>query len=552
MPSPSGPWPIIRRVLASRSLRRVLPAYLLFNAAEYGTWVAMLLYAHERTGPASVGLVALVQLVPAAIVAPAAAGLGDRFPRERILAAGYLVQAVAVLATSAAMAAAAPVLVVYGVAAAAASSFVVTRPTQSALLPALARTPDELSAGNATVGVVEGAGVLLGPLVAAAILAGSTPAAVFLVGGGGLIVAAVSTFGLRPIGGLAAIADDGEGAGGAGMAGSPDDGLLAGLSMVVGDRDARLVVGLLTACFLMIGSADVLFVLLALDRLGIGDSGAGVLAAALGAGSVVGGGLAFGLIGRQRVAVVAIGGSLAWAAALATVGLTASAIVAPWLIVVGGAGLAIVNIAGRTLLQRSIRDEILARVFGLQEGLAMAGLALGSILVPVAVGAFGLVGATVALAVAMPVFVAIVWPALTDLDRRALVPVAQLALFRRTPVFGALPGPQLEAIARRATWLTVPAGTTVIREGDAGDRFYVLADGELEVSRAGRPIRSLTAAGEGFGEIALLRGVPRTATVTTTADSTLLAIDRAPFLAAITGHPDAFAAAHREAARRSM
>lgn len=552
MPNPDGPWRIIGRVLASRSLRRVLPAYLLFNAAEYGTWVAMLLYAHERTGPASVGLVALAQLIPAAIVAPAAAGLGDRYPRERILAAGYVVQAVAVLATSAAMAVTAPALLVYGFAAVAASSFVVTRPTQSALLPALARTPDELTAGNATVGVVEGAGILLGPLTAAAILTTSTPATVFLVGGGGLIVAAVLTLGLRPVGGLAAIAEPADVTAVAGPADARDGGPLAGLAMVVGDRDARLVVGLLTGCFVMIGAADVLFVLLALDRLAIGESGAGLLTAALGAGSMVGGGLAFGLIGQRRLAVVAIAGSVAWGAALAAVGLTASAIVAPWLIVIGGAGLAIVNIAGRTLLQRSIRDDILARVFGLQEGLAMVGLAVGSVLVPVTVGALGLVEATVALAAAMPAFVLIVWPALTDLDRRAVVPVAQLALVRRTPVFRALPGPQLEAIARRATWLTVPAGTAVIREGDDGDRFYILADGALDVTRGARLLRSLSLAGDGFGEIALLRGVPRTATVTATTDSTLLAIDRAPFLAAITGHPDAFAAAHQEAAARSL
>ena len=182
----------------------------------------------------------------------------------------------------------------------------------------------------------------------------------------------------------------------------------------------------------------------------------------------------------------------------------------------------------------------------------MAGLAVGSVLVPVTVGALGLVEATVALAAAMPAFVLIVWPALTDLDRRAVVPVAQLALVRRTPVFRALPGPQLEAIARRATWLTVPAGTAVIREGDDGDRFYILADGALDVTRGARLLRSLSLAGDGFGEIALLRGVPRTATVTATTDSTLLAIDRAPFLAAITGHPDAFAAAHQEAAARSL
>lgn len=546
MPTSDSPWAVLRRVLANRALRRVLPAYLLFNAAEFGTWVSILLYAYDRTGAASVGVVALVQLVPAAIVAPAAAGLGDRFPRERVLAAGYLFQALAILATAAAMHAELPVVVVYGVAAVAASSFVVTRPTQSALLPSLANTPDELTAGNAAVGVMEGAGVLFGPLVAAAVLTGSTPAMVFLIAGAALVVAAGLTLGLRPTGGLAAIAvsDD---------AGDADDGgFLGGIAIVARDRDARLIVGLLTAGFLMIGSADVLFVLLAMDLLGIGEPGAGVLAAALGAGTMAGGALAFGLIGQRRLATVAAGGALAWGLGIALVGLTASAVLAPVLIVAGGAGLTVVNIAGRTLLQRSIRDEVLSRVFGLQEGLAMAGLAAGSILVPFVVGAVGLVGTTIVVAATMPAIVAIVWRGLSDLDRRAVVPVAQLALLRRTSLFRPLPAPQLEAVARRATWLTIPAGTAVIREGDPGDRFYVLASGSLDVVRDGRPLRTVTQIGDGFGEIALLRGVPRTATVTTMAETTLLAIDRAPFLAAVTGHPDAFAAAEREVAGRLM
>jgi CRP-like cAMP-binding protein len=148
--------------------------------------------------------------------------------------------------------------------------------------------------------------------------------------------------------------------------------------------------------------------------------------------------------------------------------------------------------------------------------------------------------------------VLLAWRRLTDLDRRSVVPTRALALLRRTAVFAPLPSPQLEAVARRAVWTTVPAGTVVIREGDAGDRFFVLAGGGVRVDRGGLELRTIEAPGEGFGEIALLRGVPRTATVTALVDSELLAIDRAAFLAAVTGHPDAFAAAEREAAARRL
>ena len=117
----TDPLAVVRRILASPDLRRVFLAALAFAAAEYGTWVAILLYAFERTGAASVGFVAVLQLVPAALVAPPAAGLGDRFPRQRVLTGGYLIQAVAMLVTATAMLTDAPIAVIYAAATVAAS-----------------------------------------------------------------------------------------------------------------------------------------------------------------------------------------------------------------------------------------------------------------------------------------------------------------------------------------------------------------------------------------------------------------------------------------------
>ncbi|MEA2285873.1 MAG: hypothetical protein QOJ21_1916 [Solirubrobacteraceae bacterium] len=535
----------MRRVLANPDLRRVLPAYLAFNAAEFGTWVAILLYAYEQTGPASVGLVALLQLVPAALAAPAAAALGDRFPRQRVLAIGYVAQSVAMLATATAMLMGLPVVIAYLAAAAAATSLVVTRPTQSAMLPSLARTPDELTAFNGAAAVVEGGGLLLGPLAAAAVLAVSTPATVFLLGAVALALAAAATLGVRRTD------DDLDRLDEAGAPAAADGGLLEGLRTVAADPDASLIVAMLTARMLMIGAADVLFVLLALDLLGIGESGAGILSAALGAGAIGAGALTFALVGRSRLAAVAAGGALVWGSALALIGVTATAWLAPLLVVAGGAGLAIVDIAGRTMLQRSVRDDVLSRVFGLQEGLAMAGLAVGSVLVPILVELTGLVGAVVLIAAVLPAAVLMTWGRLARLDRRTVVPIREIALLRASALFRPLPAPQLEAVARRSTWLTVPAETVVIREGEVGDRFYVVAAGGVRVEVGGRHLRDIAIPGAGFGEIALLRDVPRTATVTTTRETVLLAIDRAPFLAAVTGHPEAFAAAEREVAERA-
>ena len=189
---------IAGRIIRSRDLRRIFGAFLLFNMAEFGTWVAVLLYAYDRTGPASVGVVALIQLVPAALAAPPAAALGDRFPRHRVLFGGYVVQAVATGLTAVAMATDAPVGLVYLAAAFAAATVVVARPTQSAMLPSLSQTPEELTAANGAAGVVEGTGVLLGPLLAALVLTGATPALVFGLAAVGLGIAAVLVLGVRP------------------------------------------------------------------------------------------------------------------------------------------------------------------------------------------------------------------------------------------------------------------------------------------------------------------------------------------------------------------
>ena len=154
---------------------------------------------------------------------------------------------------------------------------------------------------------------------------------------------------------------------------------------------------------------------------------------------MLGGAGTFTIVGRPRLAAVAAAGAL-WGAAIATVGLVPSAFLAPLLVIVGGAGLAIVDICGRTMLQRSVRDEILARVFGLQEGLGMAGLAAGSILVPILVGVFGLVGAVVAVGALLPVFVALRWPRLSDLERGAGVPAREISLLRAGTIFRSAAG----------------------------------------------------------------------------------------------------------------
>jgi hypothetical protein len=466
--------------------------------------------------------VAVLQLVPAALVAPLAAGLADRRAPSRVLAGGYLVQVIGMLATGTAIAAdVAPAA--YGAAVVASVAVATTRPAQAVVVPALVRSAEELTAANAVTGWVESIGAVASSLGTGILLAVAGPGWVFAAAGlAGLVSVGLAgtVRGVRP-----PVGDDGAG---------DLAQLLAGLRVVVGQPVPRLLTGLLTAQWVLVGALDLLFVVLAVDVLHRGQGWVGYLNTAYCAGGVVAGAAGMVLVGRRLGppilgAVLLVGSGLGLTALLTSVPATLVLLAA-----VGG-GRALFAVATRSLLQRAVPADVVGRVFGAAEGLAMAGLAVGSLLVPLLVAVGGPVAAVLGTAALLPVIGLVRGRGLLALDAAADVPVVDIALLRSLRVFRFLPGPELEGLARSVRRRELRPGEVLIREGDEGDRFYAVVDGGLDVTvhgvTAGWMVR-----GDGLGEIALLRRVPRTATVTAAVPSTVLALDREDFLAAVTGH----------------
>jgi MFS family permease len=519
-------------VFRNEDLRRLELAWGGSIIGQWGYEVALAVFAYRAGGVAAVGLVGLVRLLPAAVVAPFAALLGDRFPRKRVMVAADLVRTCAMGGAAAAVFAGAPAATVYALAVVTALTSTAFQPAQAALLPALARSPEELTAANATSTTLESVGFFVGPALGGLLLAVTSVGAVFSVTAGLFLWSALVLGRMRAESGGGAVVE----------AESIVREALAGFRAIAGQSRLRLLVGLYGAQTLAAGVLRVLLVVTALRILDLGASGVGFLNSAVGVGALAGMLAVLAVIGTRRLAGVFQLGIVLWGVPLALLGIWPSVAAALLLFGVLGIGNTLVDVAGLTLVQRTAPEEVRARVFGVLESVLLATIGIGAILAPVLTAAFGPRGALIAAGGGLAALALPFWRPLARLDAATAAPGPELGLLRAIPIFAPLPPVTLEQLVSRLSRVRVAAGDDVFRRGDAGDSFYVIGEGEAEVALDGRPPKTLGRGGY-FGEIALLRDVPRTATVTARTDLDLYALERDDFLAAVTGHaPSAEAA----------
>ena len=530
---------MLRVVFGPRQLRRVELAFAAFCAAEWAIWIALLVYAFERSGTTTASLIAAALLVPATAFAPFGSVLGDRYRPGRVLLWAFVVQAAGMgIAGGILLSEGSPPLA-YAAFACVVAAMTVTRPTMSALTPTLARRPEELTAINAVSSWVESISIFVAPALAGVLLAVSSPGVVFLVMG--FIVAVGAALVARVPGPMPA------GQGEVREAAHRD--IARAMSAVHREPSARVLVALLAADFFALGALEVLYPPIAVDVLGQDSSWAGYLNAAFGAGAALAIVVTARLVGRTRLMPSVLLGLSLYAGAFIVLAAYQTLPLAVVLLMFAGLGRAILGVGTRTLLQRVAQPDMLARVFGVVEAISMGALALGSLGVAVLVAIGGVPLALVGIGCVIPLAVLAGGRSLFDVDRRADVPIVEIGLLRSLDLFAPLPADKLEVLARALERRETHSGDTIIREGEAGDCFYVVAAGEVAVTSNGTALRTLQR-GDGFGEIALLHAVPRTATCTASTDGTLFSLRRDHFLGALSGHPRSASGAQQLAASR--
>ena len=518
-------------VMRSRNLRRLQLGWASYFLVDGISMVGLSVWAFRHGGTPAVGLVGLARLLPGAIALPFGAWAADRYSRRRVVSVVFLALTAVQAAIAVALAANAPAAVIYALITFNSVAGTPYRPAHLALAPLVARSPAELVAMNVTAGTMEGLVTFVGPALGAILLLRAQPWFVLAVSSlaalGGLLSVAGLDIAIDP---SKAVRRSRE---------RPRDALMGGLLELRANVDMAILVGCFVAQLFVRGMLGVLLVAVSFDLIGLGSSGVGWLAAAMGVGGVLGAMYVVTLTARRRLGKPFALALVLWGLPIAVIGLLPHTVVAVIALLVIGIGNATLDVAGFTLIQRLGVDRALGRVFGVLYtfGIAMGGL--GSLAAPALISWLGLRTVLIVVGMILPLLAIVLLPRFRGLDARSEPVPEVLSLLAGISLLSPLPPITLEKLAARSSMVEKLAGGVVIAEGDPGDLFYVIAEGEVDVSHSGRRVGTL-GAGEQFGEIALLRDTSRTATVAATCPTRLIAIDGRDFVDAVSSSEIAF------------
>jgi MFS family permease len=533
----------LQQVFANPGLRRI---QLAFAGSIIGDWayaVAVALYAFQQGGATAVGVLGVIRYLSLAFATPLTSMLGDRFPRRLVMISSDALRAVLVLGAAAVIKADGPSIAVYALAIVTAVCGSPFRSAQASLLPQLATDAGELAAANVASSTIESVGFFAGPALAGLLLTFASIPVVYTFNALTFLWSAALVLGVRVSMREGERSPEEERDRGSFIAEAS-----AGYRTILRDRDLRLLIGLYCGQTVVAGASLVFTVSMALDLLDLGKSGLGFLNATLGIGGFVGGFVALLLAQRGRLARDFGAGVVLWSAPLLLPAISPTLGAAVGCMVLLGLANSIVDVNGYTILQRLTPKAVMARVFGAMESAVIGAMALGALLMPLLISTIGIRWGLATIGTGVTVLVLACARGLRRIDTIALAP-PNLELFRRISLFELLPEPTLERLAVASVRVETKAGDVLIHEGERGDVFYAIEDGTVEVTKGGRHIAYL-GAGDYFGEIALLRDVPRTATVTAITDGALQSLERGEFIPAVTGHGGSLQAAETEMTTR--
>jgi MFS family permease len=508
------------------SLRRVLGSWLLYSSAHWMFMVAAGVAAFDQDGAGAVGIVAVARLLPALAAAPVAGWLIDRLDRPRVVVVSCVLSALALAAGS--FVVAHHLALGWLVAAIVAESALGAplRPALEALLPALASEPADLVRATAGWSAVDSGGFLLGAGLGGVLLALTSPATTVGLAAALAALTAVLAAGLPRMVASEPVSDE------------ESSGVLAGIRVVVSTPALHAPFLLLAGLLVLEGATDVQLVALAIGRLDLGSGGPGLLYTVWGVGGVLGSVVLLRIVRRTGYGRALAVGALLFGLLLALAGV-GTTLVAVALMLPVGLGFSLVEGAVMGVVPRLADDAVIGRVYGVSELLYAGMAAIGAAMAPALIAWWGVGGSMVTLGLVYACLALATWRWCVRLDHGQQEATRVRDLLHAVPFLAPLPLPQLERLVRAAAPVQVTAGTAVVVQGETGDEFYLVGSGDLDVVEFGRTLGP----GDGFGEIALLRDVRRTATIRARTDATLWTFGRATFLAALGATPEALTVA---------